>query len=1121
MNNKIYQICLYLFLFLLILNNCFAQTTDELGSPFIQNYTPKEYNASTQNWAIVKDNRGIMYFGNSNGVLEYDGTNWKLIKISNNSTVRSLSIDSTGTIYVGAVGEFGYLMPDSIGNMKYNSLITQLDTIDKKFKDVWHIRTYRNKIYFSTYNALYQYNPKYKDETISNNTPFKIWKPEKSFESLFFVNNILLIKQSEIGLLQIINDSLHFIKGSELFANTSIYLMLPFKDNQILIGTPSKGLYLYNPNNKSNKFTKQKRFNEIDIFLEENSLYDGCGLPENLYALSTIRKGLVIINTKGEIIKTIDKQSGLQNNSVLYAYHNKQELWLALINGISQVEWESPIRFWNETSGLNGLLMDIIRYQGILFVSTSQGIYYLDKTRFKEIEGINSQGWNLLSYSPPDSPNSPKLLVGTSRGVFEIKISKTGLFSTHLLTEDLIVFDLYKSKKSKDIIYIGLKNGIAILQYKNRKFNYQGKIAGITEEVRYIAEDKDNNIWLATVYEGITKLSIDNNSIKPKYLITKYDTSSGFPKTKYSRVYNYNNDLLFAMDNCIYKFDKLQNSFIPDTSLGKRFTDGSTGIYRFIEDQDGNCWIGANENKSFTEVLLKQDNGLYKSLSLPIKRIPYMEVQAIYPEQNGIVWISGMEGLFSYNINNKTNYNLDYTTLIRKVTIKNDSVVYFGSGSDCSGFQANANNNNFENESNLVLSFINNSIIFNYSAAYFKCEKTNQYSYYLDGFDKDWSEWTKNTEKEYTNLSEGKYKFKVKAKNIYEKESTIAEYQFIILPPWYRTFLAYFVYGLILLLSFYLGIKLNSKRLMAVNLRLENIIKNRTAEIQQQKEEIQAQAEVLLDTNNELEKQKNEIEYQRDHIAEINIEVKDSILYASRIQSAIFTPQALINKYLSNYFIINKPRDIVSGDFYWIGQKNNKLIIAIADCTGHGVPGAFMSMLGVTMLNKIINEKSIVKPNEILDRLRKNIISSLHQTGEIGETNDGMDISLISIDRENNFLEYAGANNSAYLYRNNELLEVFADKMPIGIYSEIETPFSCKKISIQSGDIIYLFTDGYADQFGGLKSKKFLYKNFKNLLKDIHLLPMNEQKSKLLETHNKWKHNNEQVDDILVLGIRI
>ncbi|MCK4663790.1 MAG: tetratricopeptide repeat protein [Bacteroidales bacterium] len=250
-------------------------------------------------------------------------------------------------------------------------------------------------------------------------------------------------------------------------------------------------------------------------------------------------------------------------------------------------------------------------------------------------------------------------------------------------------------------------------------------------------------------------------------------------------------------------------------------------------------------------------------------------------------------------------------------------------------------------------------------------------------------------------------------------------------------------------------------------------------------------------------------------------EITDSIIYAKRIQNALFPSKEIMNTTIPQYFVLDMPRGIVSGDFYWFSKIKDEIVISVADCTGHGVPGAFMSMLGVTFLNKIVNEKGIIKPNEILDRLRNNVITSLHQTGEAGEANDGMDIALINIDKKSNILEYAGANNSAYLIRNSELTEIFADKMPIGIYREIETPFSCQKISIQTGDMLYLFTDGYVDQFGGLRGRKFLYKNFKNLLKEIHKLPVSEQNNLLKDKLLEWRGKYEQIDDILIMGIKI
>lgn len=252
-----------------------------------------------------------------------------------------------------------------------------------------------------------------------------------------------------------------------------------------------------------------------------------------------------------------------------------------------------------------------------------------------------------------------------------------------------------------------------------------------------------------------------------------------------------------------------------------------------------------------------------------------------------------------------------------------------------------------------------------------------------------------------------------------------------------------------------------------------------------------------------------------------NQEISDSIHYASRIQSAILPPAEYMHDVLPEHFILDKPRDIVSGDFYWLAKKENKLIVAVADCTGHGVPGAFMSMLGVAFLNEIVNQNEILKADEILNRLRLNVIKSLHQTGKEGEATDGMDISLCVIDRLSKKIQFSGANNPLYIFRNNELIELKADKMPISIHSRVNIPFTLHETDTLENDVIYLFSDGYVDQFGGNDRKKFKFKPFKNILSEIHKKPMDEQKLILEKSYNEWKGKLEQVDDILVMGIRI
>ncbi|MBI3501028.1 MAG: PAS domain S-box protein [Bacteroidetes bacterium] len=253
-------------------------------------------------------------------------------------------------------------------------------------------------------------------------------------------------------------------------------------------------------------------------------------------------------------------------------------------------------------------------------------------------------------------------------------------------------------------------------------------------------------------------------------------------------------------------------------------------------------------------------------------------------------------------------------------------------------------------------------------------------------------------------------------------------------------------------------------------------------------------------------------------IEQKNKDITDSINYAQRIQQAILSDVDEIKKNLPQSFILFKPKDIVSGDFYWFTHRDSTTFIAAVDCTGHGVPGGFMSMIGNSFLNEVVNEKDILQPNLILNELREKIIRALRQKGEVMENKDGMDISLCAI--KGNELLFSGANNPLWIIRNNKLQEIPADKQPIGSHPNPK-PFTLNKISLEKGDSIYLFSDGYADQFGGPKRKKFMYRQLEELLLSIHEKEMNEQKKILDSTIESWKGNLDQIDDILVIGIRI
>lgn len=250
------------------------------------------------------------------------------------------------------------------------------------------------------------------------------------------------------------------------------------------------------------------------------------------------------------------------------------------------------------------------------------------------------------------------------------------------------------------------------------------------------------------------------------------------------------------------------------------------------------------------------------------------------------------------------------------------------------------------------------------------------------------------------------------------------------------------------------------------------------------------------------------------------MEINESLRYASYIQKALLPSPLLLKKSMPEHFLVFMPREIVSGDFYYLLQKRNRLFIAVADCTGHGVPGAFMSILGITFLNEIIHHGNASSAAAVLNQMREKVMSAMQQTGDDNEQKDGIDIALGIIDSETNQLNFAGAFNPAYIVKKNRLQELLGDKMPVGIAAAEEKPFTDHFCELDEGDLIYFFTDGFVDQFGGPQGKKFKYQPFRSLILKISPLPIHRQKEKLIEIFNDWKGNLQQLDDVLLLGWR-
>jgi len=1090
--------CLYLF--------GISQVNSQMGTPFIKNYPPEISKSAPQNWAIVEDKRGVMYFGNGpeSGVLEFDGNYWKIIAVSNHSTARSLAIDSLGKIYVGASGEFGFLAANNSGALNYVSLIHLVPKDELEFNNVLKIHTTSHGVYFVATNKIFRY---YKNKiTVINGTFTQRYG--------FNINNHLFIADENKGLMYVRDSQPEVLPYTlPIINNCGRYVILDYPGNKLLIATVNNGMFLYDLTfisnkeeifkhnteyNTSNKIV-QKLETRVSNYLTENSLYTCTKIDDNSFAFGTLQGGVILMDAQGKLIKVINKNRGLINNTILSLYADKaSNLWIGSYNGISYVETGSPLTNLNEQNGLYGTPISLITHNNNKFIGTTQGIFYVpeyslknvdDNHVLKPISNFDTECWNFFSLGTD-------LLATGYDGVYLINETQAKkIFETNE------IYCFGGTKKFPNLLFLGLTDGFEYIQNESSIFSNASKanflkakkFPEITNKIRKIISDKNENLWLTTEYEGIINIKFDNNNVN-KYEIFRYDTTSGLPQLNYNWVYNLNGEIIVGSRQGFYKPIYENNKvikFVPDSSFGSSFVGEGAQIENLFLTTKDEAFVfqknrGIEVIKNFTGNKIIKSN-LFNKIKEP---------HQIFFDIDGILWIATLnDGIYLYDKQLLKNYNVQYSTLLRKIIVGKDSIIFDGAFYVDSSKVNDMFTKIVENQpanSYPVFQYEYNSIKFNFSSTFKEMPEKTEFSWMLEGFDKEWSDWSFKSEENYKKIREGDYVFKVKSKNVFNVESPAVTFRFEVLPPWHRTIWAYLGYVVLLVLFIYLIVRLNSRRLKAANIRLEKIIKERTKEIRKQ----------------------------RDQISEQKQAITDSIQYAKRIQNAVLPPEDYINKVLPEHFILFKPRDIVSGDFYWLKKIDKYVVFTAADCTGHGVPGAFMSMLGIALLNEIVRRKEITKASQILNELRSQIKDALRQSGKEGEAKDGMDIALCVLDTEELKLQYAGAYNPLYIIRNNELIEYKADKMPIGIHLKTQ-PFSNNEIQLQKNDMLYVFSDGFVDQFGGDRCRKFMIKPFKRLLTEINERPMFDQKGILDIAITEWRGEREQIDDIVVIGVRV
>ncbi len=1152
--------------------------------PRLTVFPPDRYEGHSQVFSAHPLSKGKMAFGTFKHLLIYDGEEMSKVKIGPGKYVLDMDRDYKGRLFVGGIRAMGMLFPDSLGNLTYRSLTPLLpDTLGDLGK-IWEVVcTGKGSTYFRTKEQIFHFD---------GDSIHPIF-PGESFFGLHLAGDELTVQDVNTGIYRIEGDQKNLLSGSKEFVSgKEIFEVIANKagNGARTFFTRMEGLFRYDPKKDSfHSLTRRGNGPQRSSRGKNRSpkggwrsarIHTACELNPSknpfgaAYAVGTELKGIYLLSRDSRVLYRIGSDEGLPSEYIWDLVPTSGgDIWATTENGIALIHTGLPFTFGRKGKDFKGAVRDVERSPvegGPLFLSTSQGAWVKNPKRkgFRYLQGSKGKLNNMLAWpSDPSKLNAPPsrtLVAGGHSGILSIaygadkQVSVDTLFHHHI--RDIV--HLPQKSEQRHAVLAGGRSGLYVLRSKRILGGDPPEALLKIPDIRAVAsvgvtlnERGDSlRLWGATPSKGVDLLKITVDTGMNEYRITRYDTTDGLPG---GQVWVFEDPegkgVLFGTKEGSYAFKN--GSFSPSCRYHQIFCDGSRQLWRLSKGVEEEVWIGDAEGSRVKHLI--PDGEGYRVDSLPFRNLDIGIIREIHPEE-GIAWIGADQGLAQYDPDVKNETDRAWDCSIRRVLGSGDSLLFGGtffrdgdghpSRSDDHHGKAGQNEDRSSRPAvdGLALSrvpldsqpdgmtptlpYSRNRMKFSFAASFTDKQEAVKYSYKLLGFDSTWSKWTQELQKEYTNLPEGNYTFKVKARNIYLHESSTAKYRFTILPPWYRTWTAYSGYSLAGIGLIWLIVWLNSRRLVAQKQRLEEIVSKRTKEIQEEKAKVE----------------------------EAHKEITQSIDYAQKIQFALLQSEENVSSHLPEHFILFKPQSQVSGDFYWIREHKGHLYFAAVDCTGHGVPGAFMSMLGISQLNEIMNTDELLTPATIMTELRQRVVRELSGSTSEQTAKDGMDAAMVRMpcgisdppaDPEEVEIQFSGAQNPLYVIREGigeaskdtidlsdvpedrirafkkspDGIEIKGDPMPVGHDGHAFDAFTNLTLKAQKGDMLYMFSDGYADQFGGPKGKKFRYGPFKKLLADLHKKPVDEQKKELDRIFEDWKveGHQEQIDDVVVIGVRL
>ncbi len=750
-----------------ILFPIFGNSQNTIGLPDISNYSKLSYNAGLQNWDIKQDRGGIVYFANNEGLLSFDGKNWKIYPLPNKTIVRSVEIGAENRIYVGGQDELGYFSPNGGGTLVYHSLTNLIPSKNRSFEDVWDIITYGKSIFFRSPTKIFQYN----------SGSITVFKATSEWAYLASCKNKLYAHDYQAGLLEFKNDSWQPVVTNYTFSkNDPITGILPNADGAI-ITTLKNGLFYY----QNDIITPLKGGAANSI--QKERIYNAITINKEWIALATSGGGVYIINNKGEMVQKFSTTEGLQNNNILCIFlDNKQNLWLGLNNGIDFIAYNSAIKH------ISPKLLDESGYTAIiqnqhLYIGTSNGLYNValqpikdlsfSKGDFSFVQNSNGQAWGLALINN-------QLILGHHEGAFFVNQNTASPFSNK---PGFWNFTPLSNMTPSTVVIGGTYKGLTLFDAKANKLIESLEIPNFLESSRYVTIDGEENIWVSHPYHGVYKIEKNSTGI---YTTKQYQINEGLPSILNNHIYKIKNRIVVATESGVYEYSPEKDKFEVATSYSALI--GNQSVRYLKEDREGNIWFIHEKGLGVIDYTGKVPQVIYIP-ELNAKMLSGFEFIFAVDENN--IFLGGEKGFYHINYEKYKKLAPDLNVQIRSVHIIDivDSTLFGGY------FNKEKNNPHISHRFK--------TMHFEYASITYGYLNNLEYSHRLKGFEANWSVWTKRTEKEYTNLPPGFYTFEVKVRNNLGNESTISGYQFTIDAPWYGNIFTYIVYIILLSLGAY------------------------------------------------------------------------------------------------------------------------------------------------------------------------------------------------------------------------------------------------------------------------------------------------------------------------------